>query len=96
MDILISDWPHPAFRTVYSRSNSKTCCNSKIENSNANDIWTQRTPTLDEYDEFKAEWREKYKVAKLIGMYSAARLYIVWKFDGSKSTLKKILFGQDL
>ena len=50
---------------------------------------TQRRPTLDEYDEIRVEWREKDKVAKLLGMYSAARLYADWEFAVDSESAQK-------
>ena len=57
--------------------------------ANADDAGTQRRPTLDEYDEIRVEWREKDKVAKLLGMYSAARLYADWEFAVDSESARK-------
>ena len=36
-------------------------------------------PTIAEYDEIRAEWRSKDKVAKLLGMYSSKRFHEDWR-----------------
>ena len=36
-------------------------------------------PSLDQYDEISDQWKSKDKVAKVIGMFSAARLASDWE-----------------
>ena len=36
-------------------------------------------PTADQYDQLKAQWKAKDKVAKVLGMFSSPRLYSDWE-----------------
>ena len=37
------------------------------------------TPTVDQYDQLKARWKSRDKLAKVLGMFSSPRLYSDWE-----------------
>ena len=46
--------------------------------ANTTDVKQTPTPSIDQYDSICAEWKEKDKVKKLLGMFSSHKLYEDW------------------
>ena len=51
----------------------------RLKFANTTEKITNPRPTLDQYDDIREEWRSKDRVAKILGMFSANRLYTDWQ-----------------
>ena len=46
-------------------------------------------PTADQYDQLKAQWKAKDKVAKVLGLFSSPRLYSDWEVAQPEENLRQ-------